>query len=395
MKLIWITPECPYPPNTGGRVGIWKRIQYISEDNDIYLYSIIDDKNEKNFREKIKSFCCEVKFYYRCKNFKTLVNSIINPYPAVSRWNKNMRKDLEKEYFVIKPDFVVIDCPQMFGVIPQNILKHGKLILNQHNIEFQCLKSLADGINNPIKKYAYKIVSKQMEWYEKTIYSKEYILLYTFVSTMEKKFFEANYNRDNTFLVPVGAELEKKGKYIIKSHNLIFVAKMSYPANEEGAMWLINEIVPRVKKCLPDVRLYLVGKDPGSLLLDASKNNENVIVTGTVDSLDPYYEISNVATVPIMTGGGVNVKLFEALGHCKYVVTTSKGVEGTSLKHKEQVLVADDAETFANYCIELLTYPERYLFLIKNSFEIMEENYSWQGVVKMFENKLKEIKDEN
>lgn len=248
MKLIWITPECPYPPNTGGRVGIWKRIQYISENNEVFFFGIIDNEKESVYENKIKEYCKEVSLYHRCNGVKTIISSLKYPFPAVSRWNEKLKKDLEKSYDRIDPDFIMIDLPQMLGTLPSNILESRKIILNQHNIEFQTLKSLADGIKNPIKRVVYNIVSKQMKQYERQIYLNDKIYLYTFVSTKDKQFFEETYNKSNTLLVPVGAEIKAVEKMNMDSHSIIFVAKMSYPANEEGALWLINEIIPRVKK---------------------------------------------------------------------------------------------------------------------------------------------------
>lgn len=392
MKLFWVTPECPYPPNTGGRVGIWKRIFHMSNKNDIFLYSICDNELDYKYEKYINKYCVETKLYKRCNKLKSLLTSIVLPFPAVSRWNKWLQIDLEEDFDIIQPDLVIIDFPQMIGILPLNIRVSGKIILNQHNIEFLTLRSLSNN-TSLIKGIVYFIVSKQMELYEKIVYKKTSIKLYTFVSDKDKEYFEKRYGLTNTLLVPVGAELYQRQEIKENCHNLVFVAKMSYPANEVGALWLINKIFPLIKKKVSDAQLYLVGKEPQESLYDASKNNADIIITGVVDSLTEYYDRCNVVVVPIMTGGGVNVKLLEALGYGKYVVTTSKGIEGTKFKDSIHVKVADTVEDFANTCIELLLNPfsNRNIKMKEEAMRLMYENYSWEGIVKNYEKVLQDI----
>lgn len=391
MKLMWITPECPYPPNTGGRVAIWKRIEYLSRTNNIYLYSICDSKDEFIQVESMLKFCKSVKLYTRNTKITSLLRSVVNPYPATSRWNKQLKIDLKNDYKRINPDYVFIDFPQMIGACPDTILNSKRIVLNQHNIEFQALNSLANEFSS-IRRFIYKIVSIQMKWYEKRIYETVSIKLYTFVSECDKEYFEETFGLKNTCLVPIGTEFTFQ-KVVPNCHNIIFVAKMSYPANEAGALWLINEILPKIKKKISNVRLYLVGKDPQEKLFIASKNNDSVIITGTVDSLEDFYAKCNVAVVPIFTGGGVNVKLLEALGYGKLVVTTEKGIEGTIFKDHEQLRVADNASEFADACVDLLLNPmsDENLRLRESAHALLESQYTWNGICANLELKIKGI----
>lgn len=151
MKIIWITLECPYPPNTGGRVGIWKRIEYMSRNNEIYLFSIIDDEEEMKYKIKINEFCKEVNMFSRRNLVESGLISFFKPFPAVSRWNPDMTTAILKIEKRIKSDYIVVDFPQMIEVLPNNDYILEKTILNQHNIEYLTMKSLAKGIKNPIK----------------------------------------------------------------------------------------------------------------------------------------------------------------------------------------------------------------------------------------------------
>lgn len=392
MKIIWITPECPYPPNSGGRSGIWNRIIQFSKNNEIFLFSIADEEDFQYINE-INKYCKETKLYKKTKSLFTIIKSLIYPYTAVSRWNNNMKRDITETIRKIKPDFIIVDSPQMLGIFNKKSLKEENIILCQHNIEYLTLRNIAKGIKNPIKKLMYYIVSKQLELYEKKMYRKNIFKLVTFVSINDKKYFENKYNYTNTFLVPVGAyitdEINNDG------NDIIFVAKMSYPPNEEAAIWYLENVWDNVYKENNTTKFYIVGKDPSDNIKQLAQKHKNVIVTGTVDSLKKYYDMAKIVIVPIFTGGGVNVKLLEALGNGKLVITTPKGIEGTDFEKNIQLLVCENAEEFIYECNNVLEKYSDYSYIVLNALKKMKEDYSWEKVVGDFEQKLIKIKEQN
>ena len=391
---MWIAMECPYPPNTGGRIGTWKRIEYLSKENAIYLYTITDKENELLYVNKIKGYCKEVHMYSRNKSILGLFKCIVYPYPAVSRWNKKFKSDIYTFFKTEYPDLIIIDYPQMFGVVPKEVLNKGTIVLNQHNTEYLTLESIARSIiNNPIKKLVFNIVAKQMKLYENSIYKRDCIDLYTFVSKDDKNLFDKTYKSKNTLLVPVGTEVLMDKSKIPYSYNIGFIGKMSYSPNIEAIAWFLNNVWDKVKLSCPDVKLYIVGKNPTDYIQNFSKKDGRIIVTGTVESVDEYYDKCSLIIIPLLEGGGVKVKLLEALGKGKIVITTNKGIEGTDFKHGEEVLVANTPREFAQLCADVLNNPDKYEYIVNNALNKVKKDYSWKNIVDNFEKHLKELND--
>ena len=143
MKLIWLSAECPYPPNTGGRMVTWKRIEKLSQRHDIFLFSIVDSERDFDYIDNLKKCCKEVYLYQRKRSLRVMVQSLFKPFPAVSRWNTGLSKKLEEKCEQIDPDYIVVDFPQMLGNLSTDIMCRWKVVLNQHNIEHLTLKSIA------------------------------------------------------------------------------------------------------------------------------------------------------------------------------------------------------------------------------------------------------------
>lgn len=387
MRLIWIAPECPYPANTGGRMGIWKRIINMCDDSDIYFFCIVDDDSERQYQTEIKKYCKEVHFYNRNKGFKTVLKSLMKPYMLVSRCNNQMIMDIEKKCEEINADYIIVDTPQMMGNISKKVLCENRIVLNQHNIEFQALENLSSTMTNKLKEMTYKFVSRQLRVYEDSLYKNANITLFTFVSSSDKEFFEKRYQLTNTLLVPVGADIEFQ-KNIPITHEISFISKLSYPANSDSALWFVENVWEKITDACDDAKLFLVGKDPSELLISKTLKYKNIEVTGLVDSVLPYYERSQLIIVPLLSGGGVKVKLLEALGHGKIVVTTKKGIEGTDFKNGVEIIEEDTAEGFARACIDVFEHPKKYEEIRQMAMEKMKEEYSWKGIVTMFHDKL-------
>lgn len=193
MKILWITNEYIYPPNSGGKSVIFNRIKYLSEKCEIYLLSFCDNNTEDKNNLELLKYCKLVKTYRREKGIKTLIKSIFLPYAVVSRNSEQMKFDIIEIIMKEKIDLVNIEFPQ----VVENIkgINDIPMILNQHNIEYMALKSIADTNKMLIKKIIYYYEAIKMFVYEKSIYEKNNFKLFTFVSDKDEAFLKKNLTK--------------------------------------------------------------------------------------------------------------------------------------------------------------------------------------------------------
>jgi glycosyltransferase involved in cell wall biosynthesis len=134
---------------------------------------------------------------------------------------------------------------------------------------------------------------------------------------------------------------------------IVYVGSFIHPPNVDAAFWLAREIFPSVRARVPGALLRLVGShgSPEELALDG----EGIELNLDVPDVRPYLDAAAVVAAPIRQGGGMRVKVLEALASGKAVVATSLALEGLDLRDGEHLLVADDAATFADRLVELLS----------------------------------------
>ncbi len=157
---------------------------------------------------------------------------------------------------------------------------------------------------------------------------------------------------------------------------LLFFGNYLHAPNVDAALRLGTAIYPRVAVETPGVRLRLVGdRAPAALTSLAS---EHIAVPGRVPSLGPYLEEAAVVVVPIRIGGGMRVKVLEALGAGKAVVASPRALEGLDLVDGEQVLVAESDEDFVRTVGWLLRHIEERAALGKRARAWAEANLGWE-----------------
>jgi glycosyltransferase involved in cell wall biosynthesis len=129
---------------------------------------------------------------------------------------------------------------------------------------------------------------------------------------------------------------------------------MDWLPNEDAIRYFTEQIMPRIKQTVPDVTLTVVGRDPYPGLVELSKRDPSVIVTGRVEDVRPYMEEAAIYVVPLRIGGGTRLKIYEAMAMEKAIVSTSIGAEGLPVTDGTEIVLADTPESFADAVTRLL-----------------------------------------
>ena len=182
-------------------------------------------------------------------------------------------------------------------------------------------------------------------------------------------------------ILPIGVDCEywtrRAGNP--QSNTIALVGVMNYAPNADAALYLIDEILPHIRKTIPDIRVLIVGRDPMPALLERAKRNPEVTVTGFVDDVRPYLERTAVAVAPLRYGAGIQNKVLEAMAMEVPVVTTRLAADGLRVEGEARLPLetADTAEEFAGQVVALLQNPARRAKLGGEGRQFVERNYVW------------------
>jgi glycosyltransferase involved in cell wall biosynthesis len=181
----------------------------------------------------------------------------------------------------------------------------------------------------------------------------------------------------NAYVIPNAYErqLEPVGRVTVQNPPILtFPGTLTYHPNADGAMYLVQEILPFLRKRIPSVRIRLVGQasDEAQRLNDPPR----VVVTGLVQNIRTELARADVIVVPVRYGSGTRIKILEALAHRIPVVSTSAGAEGIDVTHGREILLADSPEDFAKACAGLLQDPVLRERLMEDGHRLFLSKYS-------------------
>jgi glycosyltransferase involved in cell wall biosynthesis len=132
---------------------------------------------------------------------------------------------------------------------------------------------------------------------------------------------------------------------------------MSYFPNEEAVIFFAGKVLPLIRRHIPDVRFYIVGRNPGPNVRRLEQAG-NVEVTGFVPDIRPYLAKARVAVAPFSIAAGIQNKILEAMAYGLPVVATARAVQGLSEGVAEMVKTGESPEELAGEIIDLLNKPE-------------------------------------
>jgi len=278
-------------------------------------------------------------------------------------------------------DVIFVDHYEVFQYIPNSY--KGLIILHEHNAEYIIWERFAKESSHPAKRIAALMESYRIKKHEARSCNKSDIV------------FAAPNDIDN--LIKIGVEPQKcKLTYHLGDDNqldlpdlcfdnteksIVTVGTLTWEANIDGLLWFLEKTWPLIKKDHPDLKFYIVGKNPDNRLIKAAENDNDIIFTGFVENLETYFSKARVFVAPVRFGSGIKVKVVNAMSRGIPVVTTSVGTEGLDIEHMKNIALSDTPEDMRLSINSLLTDKNTWQLLEKNSRKLIKEKYTWDRVL--------------
>ncbi|MEO2005503.1 MAG: glycosyltransferase family 4 protein, partial [Candidatus Poribacteria bacterium] len=159
----------------------------------------------------------------------------------------------------------------------------------------------------------------------------------------------------------------------------VYTGSYDWLPNADTVAYFCREIWGRIRQALPDARFFAVGKAPTEEMLSFHGQN-GITVTGRVPEVHPFIARAAVYVVPLRIGGGTRLKILEAMGMGKAIVSSSIGSEALDVEPDRDLLIADDAEEFAAVATALAEDVDRRRDLGAAGRRRVEERYGWEAI---------------
>ena len=189
-------------------------------------------------------------------------------------------------------------------------------------------------------------------------------------------------------VVPNALPLPEQVSPIAANKQILMLGAYGYHPNEDVAEFFITDVLPLIRERVPEAELNVVGAAPQKIP-SFHRKPEGVTFHGYAEDLPAVYAGSRIVVCPIRYGGGTRVKLVEAAGWGKPIVSTTVGAEGLGMVHGNEALIADSAETFADACVSLLTDDELCKALARGARSLAEQSFDGKRIAEQLGAKLR------
>ena len=456
MRILFILPQIPWPPESGGRIVTSNTVRRFAQSNDVFVVCLYHHPDELKHLDTVKSWCREVAAFpaHAKWDFLTLLRSCFSrhPYKALRFLNADMAGYVSR---LIQRERIEIVHAQNFYTTAYITGQEPCLRIHyKENIEGLLLERYADSLNHPLLTPLARRESRRTLRYERQgarkfhrvlsispldtarlqemepdlsvsyqragVDLERYPLLEGREETASKSTNALSFSPPRLGETQRGLNLpeqstppnalpnlgegngqrlspkiggDTEGVELECPPTVLFTGTMSYHPNYNGILRFLRDGWPRVRSAVQDARLLVVGHAPPEKLR-AWDGKHGVTVTGSVPEIGPYFREAHVFLVPLWVAGGIRLKILEAMASGRAVVSTPIGCEGLEVENGSHLLVAEDPADLAEHVVHLLTNRELRTQLVRQARHRIEEQYDWDVVIRDQESRYREWLDQ-
>ncbi len=249
-----------------------------------------------------------------------------------------------------------------------------KLVYRAHNIEHQIWERLSQQKSDPVKKLYLKLMAKRIKKYEiQQINKFDAIAVFTGQDKSTMMLYGANIPVE---IVPVGIDLTRYLPDFSKTEfpSLFFLGSLDWMPNREGIEWFLQTFHNDLAKDELRVKFYVAGNDIPEEFDDYGIMGK-VFIQGEVDDGLEFVNSKSIMIVPLLSGGGMRVKIVEGMAMQKCIISTSLGAEGINYKNGVNILIANNREEFLKAIKRCIADEDYCMAVGSNARKLIEEQH--------------------
>ncbi len=396
-RVAFLTCHLPYPPLSGGRRREYELLKRLRSECEIHLCAV-----SKTYDEDVRNASAISQYCESLEIFPAAPEPEPGQHPTLCYQERRHRCAEIEPYLTQLLDAGAVDLVHVEGFyLMQHVVDPCPvpIFLVEQNVEYVLWRQRTETAIR--RKERQRFLHEYLTTVEAEIAAWNRSALCGAVTEDDRQIIQAAAPELDVRVVPDGADhLLTPGRSapgaelvasIPRGFSVGFVANFAYQPNVDAALYLAREIFPRVRAHVPAAQLFLVGNAPPPEIERLSSTASGILVTGRVPAVEPYIDAVDVIVCPLRIGGGVKVKLLEALSRGKAIVTTSVGTQGLGQGVTSAVDVQDEPLKFADAVARLLMKTSRRRELEKRARAFAATLPTWDTAAALLADCYREV----
>ena len=376
MKILFLSQRVPYPPNRGDKITTWRIIERLRRHHEVVCVAFAHDQADRDGARELERMgfpIHTVDLHPKWSRVKSLPLLLTSKPLTLGVFGSTELQRLVDEH-AEGADLAYAFSSSMGAFL----LPHAGLRRVMHFAELDSDKwhQYVERTKPPMK-WIYAREWKTLLAFERDIAHK--VETNVFCTALEQDIFEQEIPGAPSHVMRNGVDLEyyQPAPEQAEPGHIVFTGVMDYFPNVDGCQWFANEILPEVRKQVPEVRFTIVGSHP-TPEVEALAALPGVSVTGFVDDTRDYLRKAALSVAPLRIARGIQNKVLEALAMGLPVIGTTCATQGTGGTADGHFMVEDTREGQIAAVIQLLQDRERAATLARAGRQFVEDNYDWE-----------------
>lgn len=387
MRILAILSRIPYPPTDGGAILTYNTLKYLHRAGHELHVLALNTKKHHQPPEVLREVCTSIQTI-DVNTDLTAVGALWSAlrgesYITSRFYSKPFEELLLRTLRTTPVDVVHIDHTLVAWyarTIRQHLPEHPLVVLRTHNVEYMIQERLAKHETMTLRRWYRRYAAERMKAFEKRYFAESDGVIA--ITPEDAAQIRAMGYGGALEVIPAGADVQdfaSNPDILPKPNTICYIGGMDWMPNIEAMQWFVRDVMPLVREKLPAVEFHLAGKRMSPEILEYGQQ-ENVFTHPDVPSAPVFMQSHEILVVPLLSGGGMRLKIVEAMALGMPIVSTRIGAEGIAVRDGESILFAETPEEFVEKIGMLLANPELKKRLGEEARRIALERYTWESI---------------
>lgn len=377
MHVLQVCYRVPYPPHDGGAIGVYEIIRGVSEaGHHVTVLAVNTPKHHQpptaldHLGPRVRMITVDVDT--RLSPWRAAWNLLdsgpamgFGPFPYNVERFVSPALETRLVELLRTEQFDVVHFDSTFVAWYAGFVRRERaagrlpagppLVLRAHNVEYVIWARLAERERNPLKKWYLTHLAERIQRFEAwMLHQVDAVAAITQedVDRLRELGCPAP-----VAVVPAPANMSRFRPDPTRQpqpRSLFMLGSLNWLPNLEGVDWFLREVWPQAHREMPELTLHIAGTHPPAHLTSRPAGQDNVFIHGFVESAPDFMRSYELMLVPLLSGGGMRIKIVEGMALGKAILSTSIGAEGIDAQDGVELLLRDGAaawlDALRDYC---------------------------------------------
>ena len=404
MRLLILSPYLPHRNvGHGGGISIRHMVRHLGRLHETTLVSLVRE-NERGlaaglgaelgvdvriipFRDESARGLSRLGLF--ADRLGALGRSVVRsePFYAAKYWSRRISAAVRDAVIAVEPDVIHVQCMQLTLYLRDlrrmrdaGVLE-ARLVLGSDELSSLPWRRRLEAAGNPVLRGMLR--HQVRAWRRLQTDATRWADVTFCVTDQDRDMLLADGGRA-CHTVPLGVDIEAVSPVHAPDGppRLLFVGSFSHRPNRSAAEFLVDKVWPEAAKYGQDMEMVLAGRGSRRFLAARGDVGASVTALGFVEDLTDLYRRCHLFVAPMTEGGGIKIKILEAMAHGIPVATTPTGAEGITDEDDGAIWIAEPDEAFADAVRLILDDPDAAAARAVKARAVIEERFGWPAIAR-------------